>query len=218
MHDGEARDGVEKRGHDLRQRVVEEARALGTSEDEQMGCDGGRLKGEEGGAHGNAGDLGVAEPPGRGEEVDGGGLHALADEAVGESGHGVGFEGHGGYFEQDRGGHGGAGSVSANAEDDVGLEVSNQAAAGEDAQRQVEQGAQPSDKGDVFERADLNELKLESGFGNEVGFHAAGGADEEDFGGVARDQLAGHGECRDDVAAGSAAGDEYAQSQNGTFQ
>ena len=144
-------------------------------------------------------------------KVDRGGLDTLADEAVGEAGHGVGLEGHGGDFEPQGRGHRRAGGVSAHAEDDVGLEFADQLAAGKDAAGQAHQRAQAGDEGDVLELADIDEFQIEAGLGDEARLHAARGADEEHLGRVAGDQFASHGQRRNDVASGAAAGDEYAQ-------
>ena len=100
---------------------------------------GRRSESEELRADGNAGDFAVAEPACSRGKVDGGGLHALAHEAIGQAGHGVGLEGHGGDFELKGRGHGRAGGVAAHAEDDAGPELANEAAAGEDAARQMRQ-------------------------------------------------------------------------------
>ena len=180
---------------------------------------GGSREREEPRADGNAGDFGVAKPlDGRGK-VDRRGLNALADEAVGEAGHGVGLEGHGRNFELQGRGHRRAGGVSADAENDVGAEVANQPATGKDAAGQVHQGAQARDQGDVFELADFDEFQIETGLGDEAGLHAARGADEEEFGCVVGSEFASHGQRRNDVASGAAAGYEYAQSgQVSAFQ
>jgi hypothetical protein len=115
-----------------RQMGVEEARALRTAKDQQMRVGrSGRLKAEKLRADGDAGDFGIAEPFGGGGEVDGGGLNPLADQAIGEAGHGVRLEGHGGNFEPQGRGHRRAGGVSADAEDDIRPEFADQALAGE---------------------------------------------------------------------------------------
>ena len=72
-------------------------------------------------------------------------------------------------------------------------------------------GAQAGDERDVFELADFDEAQMEAGLGDEAALHAARGADEENLGVVAGDEFAGHGQRRNDVAAGAAAGDENAQ-------
>jgi hypothetical protein len=91
------------------------------------------------------------------------------------------------------------------------MEFADQADAGKETPRQVEHGAQPGDQRDILELADVDEPEVEPGFGDKAGLHAASGAYEEDFGGVARDQFTGYGECRDDVSASAASGDKYAQ-------
>jgi len=58
----------------------------------------------------------------------------------------------------------------------------------------------------------VDEFQGETGFGNEAGFEASGGADEADLSGVGVAELAGDGEGGDDVAASASAGDEDAES------
>ena len=221
MEDGEARNGVKQLGENFGQMEIEDARALRAAEDEQVRRRGGgrRREGEELRADGNAGDLGVAEPLGRRFEVDGGGLDALADEAIGEAGYRVRLKGHRGNPEAQGRGHRRAGGVAAHAEDDVGLEVADQLVARPHAEGQAEQGAQAGKPGDVLELADIDQFQLEAGFGNQARLHAARRADKEDLGRVAGDQLARHGQRRNDVASGTAAGDEYTQlGQIASFQ
>ena len=54
-------------------------------------------------------------------------------------------------------------------------------------------------------------METKTGVRNEARFEAAGSAYEEHLGGVPCDEFTGDGQCRDNVAAGAAAGDEYAQ-------
>ena len=81
---------------------------------------GGAGDGEEFRADRDAGDLGVAKPFGGGREIDRGRLNALADEAVGHAGDGVGLKGHGWDAAQNGRAHGRTGGVSADAEDGIG--------------------------------------------------------------------------------------------------
>jgi len=122
VKNGETRHGIEQGCNDERQVFIEDACALGAAEYKQMRVGGGgRLEGEKLGAHGNAGDFAIVEPRSCRGKVDGRGLHFLPHQAVGQAGHGVGFKGHGGHVEANRGGHGRTGGVTADAEDDRGL-------------------------------------------------------------------------------------------------
>ena len=105
---GEPGKVVEERGNDARQMLVEDAGALRSAEDQQMGVGvSGRSEGEELRPDGNASNLAVAEPGGCGGKVDGRGLNLHAHEAIGESGDGIGLERHGWNFELQRSGDGG---------------------------------------------------------------------------------------------------------------
>jgi hypothetical protein len=172
-----------------------------------MGRTGGSFEPEELGADWNARYFGVAEPLGRRRKVDGGGLDALAYEAIGEAGHGIGLEGHGGNPEQQRRGHCRPGGVAAHAEDDAGVEFANQFAAVEDAARERYERAQAREQGDVLERAYVDQAETEAGFGDEARFHSALRADEKNFRIVTGDHFARYGEGGDDMAAGAAACD-----------
>ena len=90
-------------------------------------------------------------------------------------------------------------------------EGANDAAAGEDAARQIDERAHPRGKGDVFELADFDEAEIESGSGDETALHAARRADKQHLRSVAGHQLTRHGQRRNDVAAGAAAGNENAE-------
>ena len=72
-------------------------------------------------------------------------------------------------------------------------------------------GAQAGGQRDILERAHVDEAEAKSGFGNEANFKAARGADKEDFGFVAFNQLVGYGEGGNNVAAGAASGNENSQ-------
>ena len=96
---------------------------------------------EELAAHRDAGYVRVAEVgDGRGE-VDCGGIHSFANEAVGKTRSGVGLEGERGNTEENRSHHGGAAGVSAYPDDDVRLEMPEQDEASHYAQRQVSNGS-----------------------------------------------------------------------------
>src|ERR1700724_3841019 len=73
---------------------------------------------------------------------------------------------------------------------------------------QIEGGFGARGERDVLELADVDEVEADAGFGDELGFEAAGGSDEADFGAMFVAQDAGDGEPGDDVAAGAASGDE----------
>ena len=207
MENGEAGDGIQQRRDDPGQMLVEDARALRTAEDQEVGRDGSRER-EELRADGNAGDFGVAEPAGCRRKVDGGGLNTLADEAIGEAGHGIRLESHGRDFELQGRGHRRAGGVSAHAEDNVGPELSDQPLAGEDAAGQVHQCAQAGEQRYIFKLAYIHKFQIEAGLGHQATLHAARRADEEHFGFMVGDQFARHGQRRNNVTSGAAAGDE----------
>ena len=107
-------------------------------------------------------------------------------------------------------GHGRTGGVTADAEDDRGLELANEALAGGDAAGQIEECAEARGEGYIFERANVDETKVEAGLGNEANLHAARGADKQHLGRVTIDEFVRHRERRDDVAAGAAAGNKDA--------
>ena len=88
-----------------------------------------------------------------------------------------------------------------------------------DAARQANERAQAGDQRNIVELAHLHKSQLEAGLGNQAALHAARRAHEEHLGRVARHQFTGHGQRRDDVASGAAAGDQYAQvRQTGSFR
>jgi hypothetical protein len=109
MENCELRNALKQRGRDGRHLEVEDAGSLRASKDKQVGrsvCRG--LDREEAGADRDACDLAIVEPGAGGGKVDGGSLHAFADQSIGKAGHGVGLEGHGGNPEPESGCHGGA--------------------------------------------------------------------------------------------------------------
>ena len=89
--------------------------------------------------------------------------------------------------------------------------VANEMAAGENAAWQGKGSAQADQWRHIFERTHVDEAEFKSSFGDEPRLHAARCADKQQMRGVARDKFAGHGQRRDDVAAGAATGDENAQ-------
>jgi len=212
VQDGQPRHSFEQRSYDLRHRLIEDPSALRTTEDQQVGRAGWRrIEAEKFGPNRDSGDFGIAKPAGGCGKTHGGGLDPLADEAIGEAGHGIGLEGHGGNLELQRGSGGGARGVSTDAQDGLGLKFAENSAAGEDRERQVGECAEAGEQGDVFELADLNKPEIEAGGRDEAAFEAARRSDEEDFGLVAMDEFARDGQGRNDVAAGAAAGNENAE-------
>ena len=214
MEDGQAGDGCEQGWNQRRHEGVEDARALRASKDEQVGrgCWIGCGQGEKLWADGDAGDLGVAKPFGRGGKVDGGGLDAFADEAIGHAGDGIRFKGHGGNAAQDGCSHGRAGGVAAYAEDYIGAEILDDFGAGQQTHGELGNGFEAGEERDLVEGADFDEFQFKAGCGNKARLHAASGAYEKDFGLVFGNQLVSYGESGDDVAAGAASGDEDARS------
>ncbi len=160
VQEGEARHLREQGGGDLRHEAVQRARALAAAKDEQMrrGSGGARGEMEEVGADGDAGEAGSVKIVGGGLEVNGGGADPGADQAVGESGHGVGLKGQGGDAQQDGRAHHGTRGVSADADDDGGAELVEQAHALPEAEGQIDEGAQARGERDVVELADADQI------------------------------------------------------------
>src|SRR5208282_700910 len=142
-----------------------------------------------------------------------GSLHSLANEAVRQSRHGVWLEKHRRHPEQKSSRDAWPRRVTADPQRDLRLELAEDAATGEEAGGDVEQGLEACGEGYVLKRADMNETKREAGFRNEPHFQAALCAYEENLGRVACDQLPCHGERRNDMATGASAGDKNPQYQ-----
>ena len=75
----------------------------------------------------------------------------------------------------------------------------------------MQHGAQAGGQRYVLERAHIDEAQAKSSLGNETNLQAARGADKKDFGFVALNQLVGYGQGGNDVAAGTASGNENSQ-------
>jgi len=209
MKDGESWNGVEQCRGNRRKSVIEESSSLRSAEHEQMrGVAGCRWQLEKFRAYRDAGDLGIAEVEGCCGKVYCRGLNAFSDEAIGEAGHGIGFEGHGGDAKREGGGHARTGCVSTYTEDNVRLEIANESATGEQAARQIEHGFDAGGERDIVEGTDFDQAELKAGGGHEPGFHATRGAEEEDFGGVPCNKFACDCESGDDVAARASTSDE----------
>jgi hypothetical protein len=213
VQDLQVRDGVEQVWEDLREHVVEHACSLASAEYEQVWGGTGRPRGEmeEVCTDRDSGDAGVAEVLRCGREVDGCRRNSLADETVGEPGHGVWLKRQGGDAGEQGCCHGWAGGIAADADDYVRLEGLEQGAGFEDGAGQVEQGAGAGGEADAFELADGDELERVAGLRDKARLKTARGAEEEELRAAGTiSEGVGDGECRDDVAAGAAAGDEDA--------
>ena len=77
--------------------------------------------------------------------------------------------------------------------------------------RQNDQGAEPRKERHVVERANIDEAQFEACIGDEADLHASLSADKQHFRTASHDQFIGHGKGWNNVAAGSAAGDEDAK-------
>jgi hypothetical protein len=93
----------------------------------------------------------------------------------------------------------------------VRIEFADEAATGEHAVGNIEQSVKARGEGDIFQWAHVDEAETKTSRRNQARLHAARGADEENLGMMARDELVSDGEGRDDVAAGASAGDEDAE-------
>ena len=107
--------------------------------------------------------------------------------------------------------HAGPAGVAAHADDYLRLELAQQAQAFHYAERQIEHGAQAGCEADIFQLTRADEVEFESGFGHQPRLQPALRADETDLGAMRVAQFASDCECRNDVAAGSAAGYEDSQ-------
>ena len=126
MQNGESRDRFKQASMICGRCVLKMRAPCEPPKTSRCGAPAGAASEKNSWPHRNAGDLGVAEPPGRRGKVDRRGLHPLAHQAVGQAGHGVGLKGHGGNFEPQRRRHRRAGGVSAHAEDGAGPELADQ--------------------------------------------------------------------------------------------
>src|SRR5947209_2713379 len=98
-----------------------------------ISCNGEELR-----PYRNADDTGVAEEMFCLLEMDSGGGDALAHNLVGKAGHIVRFKSQGGNASENGGCHGGAGGVSAHANNNIRPELADDLARMQDGERQVE--------------------------------------------------------------------------------
>ena len=128
------------------------------------------------------------------------------DHTIGESGNHVGLEGHSRDVRIDRSQHGGAGGVSADADDDIRTEIRRACCARcKMARGRSKKVLRRVVEADAIQRADFDQLERKSGRRNQAVLDAARGADEQNFGVVAGLEFLGDGEGRDDVSARASA-------------
>ena len=191
--------------------LVQRARSLAAAGDQhgealaaRLGRDGKELL-----AHRQSGEFGTAarEVAGRLGEADERTAHIPGDTAIGEPGHGVGLHDDHRHPADQRGEHWGSGDVAAHAEDRGHAPAFQEPPGVKGADRQLHQGREPLTKTDALEAADLDQFQGEACAGHQVAFEAALGAYEEGAVSAAA-EFVRYGEGRDDVAAGTAAGEE----------
>ena len=155
-------------------------------------------------AHGQSRDFGPAgrKVPRRFRKRDQRAAHEPADDAIGESRHGVGLHNHHRNAPRQRRRHGRSGRVPSHAEDRG--DAAQQLAAGEGGERKPAQRGQSPPPADPIQTANLDKPQLEPFGGDQLGLNAAVRADEEDR--VAPPpQFARHGQGRNYVAARASA-------------
>ena len=126
-------------------------------------------------------------------------------QAVGKAGHHVRLEGQGWSSLQDGREHGGAGSVSADPDHDVGTKFSEDAARIPDRTGKIEQGLQPRFKADFVESTDLDKPQRKSSCRNQAVLDTARRTDKQDLGGIPLLQFLGNGQRGNHVPASAAA-------------
>ena len=93
----------------------------------------------------------------------------------------------------------------------LGLKLANQLFAFANAAGKLHRGAQAGQQRYVLEWTDIDEAQAGTCLGDETNLNSPRGADKEDFGFMALNQLVGHGEGWNDVAAGAASGNKNSQ-------
>jgi hypothetical protein len=143
-------------------------------------------------------------------EVNSGRRNPAGNHAIRKARHDIWLEGDGRNVAHDGGGHGRAGGVSADADDDVGLELVEHPARIPDSAWEIERGSEAGGEAHVLERSHLHQAQFEPCGRNQAVFHAARGSDEEQLRRVRLLQLLGNGERGNDVSTGTAARQDYA--------
>ena len=138
-------------------------------------------KGEKLGAHGNARDFGIAEPLCGSGKIDGGRLHATANQPIGETGHGVGFEGQVGTRICRAAAIPGPEAYPPTPKTTFGLKSRTMWRQSRMLRGQGENGAQPHERRDVFQRADVDEAEAESRRREQDGIPCPGGCRRTGF-------------------------------------
>src|SRR6185312_7605955 len=94
--------------------------------------------------------------------------------------------------------------VSAHPDDDIGFELSQDAASVPDRPVKIEQSLQPGLKADFVEGAYLDQPKRESSRGHQPVLDAARRADKQHLCAILLLQFVGNGQSGNDVSAGAA--------------
>ena len=137
------------------------------------GLSGGRGASAKNSARtGNPGDFGIAEISQRRSKIDRGGADPLADQPVGQAGHGIRFKGQSGHAPQQCRQHRRPGSISTHTDHHLRLPAAQQPHAVQDAARQRDQGLELGGQADAVELADIDELEGIAGLRHQARFHA----------------------------------------------
>ena len=212
MNQAQARHLLRECRECLHDRDVDGVRALAAAENQKRGttfrCS--RRNAKKLMPYGHASDDGIGEVFLRGCEVDCRCLHERCHQTIREAGNHVRLEGHQRNVEHRSGEHGGAGSIAADAHDDIGMEAANDLCRFRDSAREIEESLESSCEADAIERTDGDQFKLKSGGGNQACLHAARGSDKKDLCVVGGLEFLGDGDGRDDVAASASARDDDA--------